>query len=84
MKNYSGDGHINIGSGKDLSILELTKLICDVVGFVGALRNDLSKPDGTPQKLLSVERLSALGWAPRVSLREGLKTTYEWFKENVT
>ena len=82
MKVYSGESHINVGSGKDLTILELTKLICDVVGYSGALRHDYSKPDGTPRKLMDVERLKALGWTSRTSLQVGLAETYDWFKQN--
>lgn len=71
--------HLNVGSGKDLSIRELAMLICEVVGFEGSLVFDESKPDGTPRKLLNVEVLSKLGWNASIELRDGLQKTYDWF-----
>ncbi|MFW5795075.1 MAG: GDP-L-fucose synthase family protein, partial [Bacillota bacterium] len=82
MNNYSGDQFVNVGVGKDISILELAELIKDVVGFEGEIVNDLSKPDGTPRKLLDVSRLNDLGWEAQISLEAGIKDTYQWFKEN--
>jgi GDP-L-fucose synthase len=82
LKNYSGDLHINVGSGTDVTILELAELVCRIVGFTGAVEHDLTKPDGTPRKLMSAERLRALGWAPSISLEEGIASTYRWFLEN--
>jgi GDP-L-fucose synthase len=79
MKVYSGDGHINVGSGTDLTIAELSRLICQIVGFEGRIEHDLTKPDGTPRKLMSAEKLRALGWTPKVGLREGIAATYAWF-----
>jgi len=67
---------INIGCGEDSTITELAQLVADAVGFRGKLRYDASKPDGTPQKLLDVSRMNALGWAPRIGLREGVTATY--------
>jgi GDP-L-fucose synthase len=81
MNNYSGDQFVNVGVGKDISILELAELIKDIVGFEGEIVNDLSKPDGTPRKLLDVTRLNDLGWVAQISLEEGIKDTYQWFKE---
>ena len=66
----------------DLTITELAKLVCEVVGFHGEIRFDASKPDGTPRKLLDVGRMQALGWTPRVGLRDGLRRTYAWFLEH--
>lgn len=83
-KHYSGDQHINVGAGEDISILELTRLIAETVGFQGSIRNDFSKPDGMPQKLLSIEKLTAMGWKTRIPLREGLASTYSWFENNFT
>ena len=74
--------HINVGTGVDCTIRELAETMAAVVGFEGELVFDTSKPDGTPRKLLSVERLKALGWEYSVSLRDGLSLTYEWFLEN--
>jgi len=82
MQAYSDDRHINIGSGEDLTILALAELVCEVVGFAGRIVTDTSKPDGTPRKLLSSERLGNLGWKPRISLRDGVEQTYRWFVEN--
>jgi len=82
MKHYSGEEHVNIGTGADLPIADLAQLVCDVVGFRGALRFDVSKPDGTPRKLLDVSRIAELGWRPRVSLEEGIERTYLWYLQN--
>ena len=82
MNNYNGNQFVNVGVGKDISILELAELIKAVVGFEGEIVNDLSKPDGTPRKLLDVSKLNDLGWEAQISLKEGIKNTYEWFKEN--
>jgi GDP-L-fucose synthase len=79
MQNYSGASHINVGSGEDMTILELTKLVCAVVGFKGRIVHDTTKPDGTPRKLMSGERLKALGWTPRIPLRDGILETYRWY-----
>lgn len=79
MKHYDDYDHINVGSGEDLSIRDLAKAICNVVGFRGELVFDTSRPDGTPRKLMSSARLRAMGWNPTISLDEGLKSTYQWF-----
>lgn len=81
MNNYNENKPINIGTGKDITIKELAELIKDVVGYKGELKFDISKPDGTPRKLLDVSRLHNAGWKHKISLREGIKNTYEWFKE---
>ncbi len=79
MKNYSADGHINIGSGSDVTILELSKLLMEVVGYDGPIVHDYSKPDGTPRKLMDSSRLFELGWRPRMPMREGIARMYEQF-----
>lgn len=79
LQHYSGDEHVNAGSGEDVTILELTKLVCDVVGFNGKVVHDLSKPDGTPRKLMSAEKLRGMGWAPKIELVEGIRDTYSAF-----
>ncbi|MEQ1717485.1 MAG: GDP-L-fucose synthase [Hyphomicrobium sp.] len=79
MKVYSADEHINVGSGEDLTIAELARLVADVVGFKGDIVYDVSKPDGTPRKLMSGDKLKALGWAPRISLPDGLAGAYQSF-----
>ena len=82
MNVYSGDVHVNVGSGVDLTILELARLVCEVVGFEGGIERDLSKPDGTPRKLMSADKMRALGWGPTIALRDGLAQTYAWFLAN--
>jgi GDP-L-fucose synthase len=77
MKNYSADEHVNVGSGVDLSIADLARLVCEVVGFTGELHFDASKPDGTPRKLMSGEKLKALGWVAGIELKSGLRTAYQ-------
>jgi GDP-L-fucose synthase len=79
MKHYSQAEHINVGSGDDLSIRELVEKVCKVVGFEGEIVNDTSKPDGTPRKLMSADRLREMGWAPRIELEQGLQSTYDWY-----
>jgi len=74
---------INIGTGHDLSIRELAELVCRVIGFDGTLQFDTTKPDGTPQKLMDVSRINALGWHARTSLEEGIRLTYEWAKDSL-
>jgi GDP-L-fucose synthase len=83
LKTYDGEEHVNLGSGTDLTIAELIQIVCDVVGFKGAIRKDQSKPDGTPRKLMSGDKIRALGWAPKIGLREGVASTYQWFLEHV-
>ena len=73
---------INIGFGKDISILELAGLIREIVGFTGDIICDPSKPDGTPRKLLDVPRLAALGWQPKISLQEGIRKTNDWCRKS--
>jgi GDP-L-fucose synthase len=82
MKTYSEEGHINVGTGTDVSIKELAELVADVVGFRGGFTFDATKPDGTPRKLLNVEKLRRLGWQAKTDLREGLRRTYEWYLLN--
>jgi len=83
LKNYSGDSHVNVGSGEDISIGELASTILSVVGVEATVTFDATKPDGTPRKLMDVSRLFATGWRPRYSLRVGLEETYEWFLRHV-
>ena len=84
MKVYSGESHVNVGSGEDLSILELTKLICEVVGFSGEITHDLSKPDGTPRKLMSADFITSLGWRPSIVLKSGLSSAYSSFVDRLS
>ena len=82
MRNYSEEQFVNVGSGEDLSIRDLAGLVADVVGYSGRIVNDASKPDGTPRKLMDVSRLRAMGWAPRIGLREGIEGVYRWYVAN--
>jgi GDP-L-fucose synthase len=84
MKHYSGETHINVGTGADITIRDFAKLIAKTVGFEGELAFDSSRPDGMERKLLDVSRLNALGWAAPTPLEDGLKRYYHWFKENIT
>ncbi|NIJ40705.1 GDP-L-fucose synthase [Parvibaculum indicum] len=81
MTHYSGEEHVNVGYGDDLTIQELAQKVKAVVGFEGALVNDTSKPDGTPRKLMDSTRLHNLGWRPRTGLDEGIAKVYRWYLE---
>ena len=83
MEKYDGEEHINVGTGEDVTIKELAETIVDVVGYKNDYECDASKPNGTPRKVLNVDKIKSLGWEPKISLREGIESTYEWFKENV-
>ena len=83
MKTYSGEAQINVGVGTDLTIQELAQTIVRVVGFTGSIQYDISKPDGTPRKLLDVSRLAELGWSAHTDLEEGLRRTYDWYLANM-
>ena len=82
MLNYSDEIHVNMGTGEDIEIGELGKIIKEVVGYRGKIVNDLSKPDGTPRKLLDVTKLKDTGYTHKVELREGIERVYEWYLEN--
>jgi GDP-L-fucose synthase len=79
MKTYEGRDFVNIGTGKDMSIKALTELVAEIVGFVGTIEWDTTKPDGTPRKLMDVQRLHALGWQHTISLREGITQAVAWY-----
>ncbi len=83
LRVYSGEIHINVGCGADVTIAELAEQIRHVVGFSGRLRFDPERPDGTPRKLLDVSKLDARGWRPHIPLEEGLRDAYRWYVENV-
>ncbi|HUS02463.1 MAG TPA: GDP-L-fucose synthase [Chitinophagaceae bacterium] len=82
MQNYDEPGFVNIGTGKDLTIMELTNLIKEIVGYKGIIKTDISKPDGTPQKLLDVTKLKSLGWQASIPLEKGVKMVYDEVKDN--
>ena len=83
MQKYDEDEHINIGSGEDVTVKELAETIKDVVGYEHPIYWDTDKPNGTMRKVLNVDRIKALGWEPKISLREGIESTYEWYKQNI-
>ena len=82
MQNYNDSSIINVGSGEDVTIKELTEIVSDVVGYEGKIIWDTTKPDGMPRKLVDVSKLHSLGWKHDTHLHEGIASTYEWFKEN--
>ncbi|MEM9619533.1 MAG: GDP-L-fucose synthase [Pseudomonadota bacterium] len=84
MKHYAGYDFVNVGVGQDLTIEHLARLVMKTVGLNGELRKDVSKPDGTPRKLMSSKKLLSMGWRPNISLEEGLRLAYDWYVENVS
>jgi GDP-L-fucose synthase len=82
MQHYNEDGFVNIGVGEDITIKDLALLIKDIVGYTGTIEHDLSKPDGTPRKLMDVSKLHALGWKAKIGLREGIEKAYIDFQQN--
>ena len=83
MRDYDDTGIINIGWGKDQTIRELAGLISEVVGYSGKIEWDSTKPDGTPQKLLDVSRLTNLGWKPKIKLEDGIRLVYSWYLDRI-
>lgn len=83
LENYNGEGHVNIGTGKEVIIAELAELVRKTVGYEGEIVWNRNMPDGTPRKLTDVSRLHSLGWRHKVELAEGVKLAYTWFQENV-
>ena len=79
---YDGDSHLNVGTGTDLTIKELAELVADSSDFKGEIHWDTTKPDGTPRKVLDISRLQALGWSPKISLKDGISETIRWFESN--
>jgi nucleoside-diphosphate-sugar epimerase len=80
----NGISHINIGTGEDISIAELAEIIENIVDFRGELIYNTSHPDGTPRKLLDVSRLKSLGFTNKISLQEGIKSTYQWYLNQIS
>jgi GDP-L-fucose synthase len=81
MRKYDEPEHINVGTGEDVRIWELANAISDVVGFSGKILWDFTKPNGTPRKVLNVDKIKSLGWKPEINLRDGIEMTYEWYKK---
>ncbi len=84
MKNYSGEMFLNVGTGRDMTILELAESVAKVIGWSGTFTFDRTKPDGMPRKVMDVRRLSALGWNAKTDFETGMKAAYKWYVENVT
>ncbi|MEI6460029.1 MAG: GDP-L-fucose synthase [Pseudomonadota bacterium] len=84
MDHYDGEGIVNVGTGSDVTIAELAQTIGEVVGYTGAIGFDPTKPDGTPRKWLDVSKATELGWTASIGLREGIASTYQWFREHTT
>jgi GDP-L-fucose synthase len=83
MEHYDAAEPLNVGTGEDITIADLAKLVAQVVGYSGAIAFDPTKPDGTPRKLLDVSRLTNLGWHARIGLEDGIASTYSWYLEQV-
>ena len=83
MQQYDEAEHINVGTGEDVTIKELAETISNIVEFPGDIEWDTSKPNGTPRKVLNVDKIKALGWEPKITLKEGIRRTYEWYKDYV-
>ena len=79
MQKYDSEDIINVGTGEDVTIKELAETISSVVGFAGDTTWDTSKPNGTPRKVLNVDKIKSLGWEPKISLKDGIRSTYEWY-----
>ena len=82
MERYDSEEIINIGTGEDVTIKELAEMVVEVTGYKNKYEWDTSKPNGTPRKVLNVDKIKSLGWEPKIGLREGLESTYEWMKNN--
>ena len=83
MHNYNESEPINVGTGEDIKIWELANIISEVVGFYGEISWDFTKPNGTPRKVLNVDKIKSIGWEPKIGLREGIELTYEWYKNTL-
>jgi GDP-L-fucose synthase len=83
LERYAGEGHVNVGTGTDVTISELAALVARTVGWQGRFAHDLDKPDGTPRKLMDSGKLAALGWQATIPLEAGVRATYDWYRENV-
>ncbi len=83
MQHYSDEGIVNLGTGRDVPIIDLVGMVCRAVGYQGGIRFDTSRPDGTPRKVVDVSRINQLGWSARTPLAQGLTETYRWYLEHV-
>ena len=82
LENYDGEQHVNIGTGKEVTIRQLAETVKEAVGYEGEIVWNPDMPDGTPRKLTNVDKLHGLGWTHKVELQEGVRLAYEWFREN--
>ena len=82
MQDYDIPDIINVGTGEDVTIKELAEMVADVVKYHREIKWDITKPNGTPRKLLDVSKIKSLGWSPKIKLEDGIRSTYEWYKEN--
>jgi GDP-L-fucose synthase len=83
MKKYDNGEIINVGTGEDVTIKELAETIVDVVGYKNDYEWDISKPNGTPRKVLNVDKIKSLDWQPNITLKKGIESTYEWYKNSL-
>ena len=83
MKDYNSPEPINVGTGEDVTIKQLAETIAKTVGYDDIINWDTSKPNGTPRKVLNVDKIKSLGWEPSISLEDGIQSTYEWYKDMV-
>ena len=84
MQNYNESEHINVGTGEDITIKELAETIADIVGYNRSINWDTTKPNGTPRKVLNVDKIKSLGWSPKIGIRQGIYETYQWYKNEQT
>ena len=82
LERYDSELHLNVGTGQDLTITEIASLISELTGYEGEILWDTSKSDGTPRKVLDIQRIQKLGWAHKILLREGIQSTIDWYREN--
>jgi GDP-L-fucose synthase len=82
MQVYNGEEHINVGTGEDVTIKNLAETVADVVGYDRDINWDTTKPNGTPRKVLNIDKIKSLGWEPKINLCEGIESTYQWYKKN--
>ena len=83
MKDYNSPEPINVGTGEDVTIKQLAETIAKTIGYDDIINWDTSKPNGTPRKVLNVDKIKSLGWEPSISLEDGIQSTYEWYKDMV-
>jgi GDP-L-fucose synthase len=83
MSNYSGEQPVNVGTGVDIAIKDLARIVANATGYTGEISWDPSRPDGAPRKLLNIEKLRALGWSPKIGLEDGISRTVKWYRDQL-